>query len=101
MAQQEKKELEMPVSERVSLPQLFEEGDKQHFLEPFIILAKHKFFILYFVVGAAVLTLVVTLLLPVYYTANAKILPPQQNQSMASAMLSQLGQLAPLIGAAA
>jgi len=101
MAQQEKKELEMPVSEGVPLPQLFEDGDKQHFLEPFIVLAKHKFFILYFVVGAAILSIVITLLLPVYYTANAKILPPQQNQSMASAMMGQLGQLAPLLGAAA
>ncbi len=101
MAQQEKKELEMPVSEGVSLPQLFEDGDKQHFLEPFIILAKHKFFILCFVVGAAILSLAGAFLLPAYYTANAKILPPQQNQSMASAMMGQLGQLAPLLGAAA
>jgi tyrosine-protein kinase Etk/Wzc len=100
MAQQEKKELELHVSEEVSLPQLFEDGDKQHFLEPFIVLAKHKFFILCFVAGGAILSLVVSLLLPVYYTANAKILPPQQGQSMASAMLSQLGQLGPLIGAA-
>src|SRR5882724_791334 len=99
MAQKEKQELEMPVSE--GAPQLFEDGDKRHFLEPFIILAKHKFFIVCFVAGAAVLSLVVSLLLPVYYTANAKILPPQQSQSMASAMMSQLGQLGPLIGAAA
>src|SRR6266700_1126790 len=101
MAQQEKKELELHVSEEVPLTQLLEDGDKRHFLEPFIILAKHKFFILCFVAGAAFLSVVVSLLLPVYYSANAKILPPQQSQSIASAMMSQLGQLAPLIGAAA
>src|SRR6266849_1072391 len=101
MAQQEKKELELPISEESHLPQLFEDGDKKHFLEPLIILAKHKFFILYFVAGAAILGIIFSLLLPKYYTANAKIMPPQQSQSIASAMMGQLGQLAPLLGAAA
>ncbi len=76
------------------------EEEKTHFLEPLIVLARRKFFILWFVLGAALVSAVVVLLLPSYYTATTKILPPQQNQSMSAAMLSQLGQLAPLIGAA-
>src|SRR5216684_5133966 len=85
-----------------SMPQqeVLTEEEKTHFLEPLIVLARRKFFILWFVLGAAVVSAVVVLLLPSYYTATTKILPPQQNQSMSAAMLSQLGQLAPLIGAA-
>lgn len=63
-----------------------------------IILAKRKFLILKFTAGAAVLSLITCLLLPSYYTATTKILPPQQEHSMAMAMLGQLG---PLLGATA
>lgn len=89
MPQQEKQELDLSVAEE----------ERPHFLEPLIVLARRKFFILYFVAGAVLLSVVAVLLVPQYFTANAKILPPQQNQSMSTAMLSQLGQLAPLIGA--
>jgi len=43
---------------------------------------------------------VISLLLPKTYTANAKIMPPQQNQSMGAmaALGSQLGPLAALVG---
>lgn len=80
--------------------EILTDEEKTHFLEPLIVLARRKFFILWFVLGAALLSVVVSLLLPVYFTATTKILPPQQNQSMSSAMLNQLGALAPLIGAA-
>jgi len=72
----------------------------KHFLEPLIVMAKHKVLILGTTVGAALLSIVIVLLLPQYFTAEAKLLPPQQSQSMASAMMSQLGQLAPLLQAA-
>src|SRR5262249_48003076 len=52
-----------------------------------------------FVAAAAVLSAAVVMIWPQYYAAETKILPPQQSQSIASAMLGQLGQLAPLIGA--
>jgi uncharacterized protein involved in exopolysaccharide biosynthesis len=68
------------------------------FLELLIILAKRKRFIISFVGAVAVISVVVTLLLTKYYTATTKILPPQQNQSMASALLGQLGPLAGLAG---
>jgi len=76
------------------------ETEKKHFIEPFIVMAKHKVLILGIVVGAALLSIVIVLLLPQYFTAEAKLLPPQQSQSMAAAMMSQLGQLAPLLQAA-
>jgi tyrosine-protein kinase Etk/Wzc len=87
-----------PVSEQVPLPRIFAGSGKNHFLNLFIVVAKHKLVILWVTVSAAVLSAFVSLLLPTFYTANARILPPQQNQSMAAAMLGQLG---PLIGAAA
>ena len=70
------------------------------FPEPLIILAKKKSFIFIFVGCAAILSAGISLLLPKIYTAEAKILPPQQSQSMgAAAALSQLGPLASLAGA--
>jgi tyrosine-protein kinase Etk/Wzc len=69
------------------------------FPELLIVLAKRKFFILQFVAAATILALLVSFLLPNTYTAVAKIMPPQQNQSMAStAILSQMGPLALLAG---
>ncbi len=78
--------------------QIYAASGKSHFLNAFIILAKHRTAILGVTAGTALLVAIVSLLLPVFYTANAKILPPQQNQSIATAMLGQLG---PLIGATA
>src|SRR5437588_7216522 len=98
MTPPENKPVELRDSEEIPLPGLYEGEDRRHFLESFIVLAKRKFFILGFVAGAAILSTVVALLMPRYYTANAKLLPPQQSQSIASAMLGQLG---PLIGAVA
>jgi tyrosine-protein kinase Etk/Wzc len=42
---------------------------------------------------SAMIALMVAMIWPVRYTATTKILPPQQNQSLASAMLGQLGPL--------
>jgi hypothetical protein len=43
--------------------------------------------------GAAVLAIIIALLLPVRYEAKVVLLPPQQNSSMASALLGQIGSL--------
>jgi tyrosine-protein kinase Etk/Wzc len=103
MTPQDKKELDLPLAEEppmpVELPAIFESGDQGRYLDPLIVLAKHKTFILYFVLAAIVLSVGGSLLMSTYYTAEVKILPPQQGQSIASAMLDQLGALAPLIGA--
>jgi capsule polysaccharide export protein KpsE/RkpR len=103
MTPQDKKELDLPMTEELpvplELPAIFESRDQDRFLDPLIILAKHKSFILYFVLGAIAVSVAGSLLMSTYYTAEVKILPPQQGQSFASAMLDQLGALAPLLGA--
>ena len=50
--------------------------------------------------GAALLAIGVTLIMPNVYNCTARILPPQQGQSSASALLGQLGGLAGLAGGA-
>src|SRR5215472_2670421 len=65
--------------------------EKRKFPESLVVFAKHKLLIEWFVGTAIVLSVVVSLLLPKSYTATARILPPQQSQSVASAVLSQLG----------
>ncbi|MBZ5523430.1 MAG: hypothetical protein LAP21_14440 [Acidobacteriia bacterium] len=97
IVQHEEPELDLGVAEET--PQAGNAAEGPNFPEPLIILAKRKFFILKFVGLAAVVALVTSLLLPKSYSANAKIMPPQQNQSMSStALLSQLGPLAALAG---
>ena len=59
-------------------------------------LLERKRFILRFVVGAAILAIVVSLLLPVRYEAKIVLLPPQQNSSVGSALLGQLGGMGSL-----
>jgi tyrosine-protein kinase Etk/Wzc len=64
-----------------------------------ITLAKHKKIILGAPVVAAIIAAIFSLLSPNIYTADTLVLPPQQ-QSSASAMLSQLGALSGLAGGA-
>jgi uncharacterized protein involved in exopolysaccharide biosynthesis len=66
------------------------EEDEISLLDLLIVLAKHKKLILGLPLGAAFVALIVTLLMPNIYTSTTKILPPQQNQSAAVAMLGQL-----------
>lgn len=58
-----------------------------------IVLAKHKKIVLGMPLAAAIVSAIVSLLLPNIYTATTKILPPQQTQSNAVAILGQLGVL--------
>lgn len=99
MTPQEKNQLELPVSEDPTLPQLLRGSDTRHFLDHLIVLARHKSLILYFTAAIAVLSVMASFFLPKYYTSTAKILPPQQGQSIASAMLGELGQIGGLLGA--
>src|SRR5579863_4685176 len=99
MTPHEKNQLELSDSEDVPLPDIFEAPDKKHAaLDWLIVLAKHKVFVFWFVVGALGLSIAVSLLLPDYYTGEAKLLPPQQGQSM-GALMGELGQLGGLLGA--
>lgn len=73
-------------------------NDEISLLDLAIVLVKRKRLVLGLPAVAAIVAIVASLLLPNIYTASTKILPPQQSQSSASAMLSQLGGL---IGGAA
>ena len=76
------------------------EEEEISLLDLLIVLAKHKKLILGLPLLAAILALGVSLTLPNIYTATTKILPPQQAQSSAAAMLGQLGGLAGAAGGA-
>src|SRR4030081_3302968 len=70
-------------------------------LDILALLASQRRFILRAVVGAALLSIAVALLLPVRYEANIVMMPPQQNSSMGSTLAQlgsagSLGTLAPL-----
>jgi tyrosine-protein kinase Etk/Wzc len=98
MPQQEKPEIRTPVSDEHYPNPIFEEQQPSQVLEPFIVLAKHRNLIVWTVVTAALVSGVISFLLAKAYTANARILPPQESTSIAGAMLGQLG---PLISSAA
>jgi tyrosine-protein kinase Etk/Wzc len=65
-------------------------------LDLLVLLVGRKRFIVRFVLGAAVLSIVVSLLLPIRYEAKVVLLPPQQNSSVGSALMGQLGNLGAL-----
>lgn len=69
-------------------------------LDVTVLLVRHKRFVIRFVSSAAFLSIVVALLLPVRYEATTVLLPPTQNNSMASAMLGQIGNISGLGGLA-
>lgn len=73
-------------------------ADEISIIDLLIILAKRKKMIFCTTFGAAVLAVAVSLLLPSTYEASTRMMPPQQNQSSASALLSQLGGLAGAAG---
>jgi tyrosine-protein kinase Etk/Wzc len=77
-----------------------EDIDEISLLDILIVLAKHKKLILGLPFLAAVIAAGITLLMPNWYTATAKILPPQQSQSSAVAILGQLGMLGGAAGGA-
>lgn len=67
----------------------------------FIVLARHKLLVLGFPIVVAIATTVWVLRLPNLYTATTSLIPPQAQQSSASAFLSQLSGGAGQIAAAA
>src|SRR5882762_9942118 len=65
-------------------------------LDVLLFLASHKRALLGIPLVAALMGAVISLLMPNYYAAVTKILPPQQNQSSAAMALAQLGSAAGL-----
>ena len=92
----------MGATENTQATAEYEDGEEEiSLLDLAIVLAKHKKMVLGFPLVVAILAVIYALLLPSIYTATTKILPPQQGQSAASAMMAQLGSIAGLAGGAA
>jgi tyrosine-protein kinase Etk/Wzc len=70
-----------------------DEGYQVSLLDILIQLAKRKELIAKITLIAAVVGVVLSFVLPVRFTATAKIMPPQQTQSTASMLMSQLAGL--------
>ena len=69
------------------------EADEISLLDILILLAERKRLILAITAIFAMLAVVISLLLPLRYTAVVTLLPPQQNSSMSTMLNSQLGSL--------
>lgn len=74
-----------------------EEGSAD-LLDFLILFAKNKGIILKVTLACAAASIVMALLIPNTYQSETKLLPPQQNQSVANMMLGQLAPLAALAG---
>lgn len=79
--------------ERVGTARNIQPNDEVDLIKLLIIVAKHKKLVLGLPLFAGLLAAAVTILMPNVYTGTARILPPQQNQSAAAALLGQLGGL--------
>jgi len=90
----------MTVSNQEQLAHINYDEDGIGLMDIFITLAKHKRKILIYPIAFGIVGLAMSFAITNVYKANTKILPPQQSQSTASAMLSQLGGLAGGAGAA-
>jgi tyrosine-protein kinase Etk/Wzc len=67
--------------------------DEISLLELLTIIAERKRTVLWITGLFAIVSIVISLLLPKWYTATVTLLPPQQNSSLSAAMASQLGNL--------
>src|SRR5258708_3419950 len=82
------------VSERVGDPSAAE--SEVSVLDILIVLADRKRFIIRFVLAAAALAIIISLLLPIRDEAKIGLLPPAQNSSIGSALLGQIGNMGSL-----
>lgn len=76
------------------------QDDEINLMDLLLVIAKYNRFIIKLTLGAAVLAVVVSLLMPNVYTAKTVVMPPQQPSSSTSALLGQLGGLAGMAGGA-
>jgi len=70
------------------------EDDEISLLDILIVLAERKLTIVWITVVFAVLAAIISLILPVKYTATVTLLPPQQNASLSAQLASQFGSFA-------
>lgn len=76
-------------------------GNDVNLIDLLIILAKHKRLLIILPLVMALLGAAYSFVLPNVYLANTKLLPPQQPQSGAAALLSQLGGVASVVAGGA
>src|SRR5689334_2818181 len=62
-------------------------------LDVFLALAERRFLIGGITGSITLLAMLISFLLPVYYTGTTRLMPPQQDQSNAAALLGQIGAL--------
>jgi uncharacterized protein involved in exopolysaccharide biosynthesis len=82
-----------PVSEDQRIGSGAKADDEISLLELLTVIAERKKVVLWTTVLFAIVSVVVSFLLPKWYTATVTLLPPQQNSSLSAAMASQLGNL--------
>jgi tyrosine-protein kinase Etk/Wzc len=99
MTEQDTNELQLIRTKAADTQIWAEEAEKTHFLDPVVTLARYRALVLGLPLIVGVLSAAILLMLPPAYTAEVKIVPPQQNQSIAAAA-GILGQLGPLASAA-
>jgi tyrosine-protein kinase Etk/Wzc len=79
----------------------FNDNTEISLLDILVLLVERKRFVMRFVLGAFLLAVVVSFLLPVRYEAKVVLLPPQQNSSISSMLTGQLGGALGALGALA
>jgi uncharacterized protein involved in exopolysaccharide biosynthesis len=83
---------DFPFQDRATSGPTASEGEAS-LLDLSIVLAERKSLILWMTLTFAVLSIVISLLLPKRYTATVTLLPPQQSTSLSSTLASQLSGL--------
>lgn len=93
-----REQIEVTVKEQTNqeLDRLSDSQNEFTLLDLMIVLAKRKRMILRVSAAFFVVALVAVLFMSNVYTASSKVLPPQQNQSVGSSILQQLGPLSGL-----
>jgi uncharacterized protein involved in exopolysaccharide biosynthesis len=89
----EPQEHEAPPFASSAVRSIANENDEISLLDLLIVLAAKKRMIFWVSMIFALLGILISLVLPKRYTAMVTLLPPQQNSSMSSALMSQLGNL--------
>jgi uncharacterized protein involved in exopolysaccharide biosynthesis len=86
-------------NERIAEP--FATEPEISLLDILVLLVERKRFIVRFVIAVLLISIVVSLVLPVRYEAKIVLLPPQQNSSVGAALTGQLGGALGALGALA
>jgi len=85
-----------PLAEEIASDAYPPASSELSILDILVLLSEGKAFVVRFVLGAALLGTAVAFLLPVRYEAKVVLMPPQQNSSVSSALMNQLGNLGSL-----